>query len=221
MPRRRETWLTLAWLFVSPCGMSAGPYAQPRPAELIERTMAIVDTLVITITDVQTAVALGLVEVSPEAGDPVAAATDRLVDRALMLREVERYAPAEPAEARVEQALAEARVRAAARGGIEHVMAAGGFSESRLRSWLRDDLRIASYLSQRFAAAVTPTAEEVARAYARQRNEFDRRQIPAADAAAILEAQLSSERRAALIADWIADLRRRTRIVELWKTQGR
>ena len=44
--------------------------------ELIERTLAIVGGQAITLSDVRTALALGLVE-SPAAGDPVPAATTR------------------------------------------------------------------------------------------------------------------------------------------------
>ena len=50
---------------------------------------------------------------------------------------------------------------------------AGGFTEARLRAWVRDDLRIAAYLDQRFAAAGAPTDEEVAAYYAAHRDEFD------------------------------------------------
>ena len=73
-----------------------------RPAaqgELIERTLALVGGEAITLSDVRGALALGLVDV-PAAADQIPAATKRLIDRALMLREVQRYAPAEPALAR-------------------------------------------------------------------------------------------------------------------------
>ena len=98
-----------------------------------------------------------------------------------MLREVERYAPPPPSETLVTRRLQEIRggVGAAA---VEAALAAGGFTEERLRAWIVDDLRIAAYLDQRFSAD-------------------------------------SPARRASLIADWIADLRRRTPVVELWRQQ--
>ena len=49
-----------------------------------------------------------------------------------------------------------------------------GFTEARLRAWVRDDLRTQAYLSQRFVSASTPTEIEIANAYARQKAEFDR-----------------------------------------------
>ena len=41
-----------------------------------------------------------------------------------------------------------------------------GFTEVRLRAWVRDDLRTQAYLAQRFASASTPTDAEIAAAYA-------------------------------------------------------
>lgn len=149
-----------------------------RGQELIERTLAIVGGQAITLTDVRAALALGLVEPAA-AGDPVPAATKRLIDRLLMLREVQRYAPPEPADADIDARLAAAQARFPTAEAFKSALESGGFSDARLRAWARDDLRIEAYLAQRFAAA--------------------------------------GERRADLIADWIADLRRRTPVVEIVK----
>ena len=61
---------------------------------LVERTVAIVGGAAITLSDVRTALALGLVETS--GADAEREAIGRLVDRALILQEVSRFAPAEP-----------------------------------------------------------------------------------------------------------------------------
>ena len=82
---------------------------------------------------------------------------------------------------------------------------------------MRDDLRIAAYLDQRFAAAGVPSDEDVAAYFTAHRDEFDRSSRRSSSAAPVIRERLSAERRAELIADWIADLRRRTPVVELWK----
>ena len=123
--------------------------------ELIDRTMAIVGGQIITLSDAQTALALGLVEQSKEP-DAAVAATLRLIDRLLVLREVQRYAPPEPREPEVDARLAAIKAGLADPEMYERTLASGGFSEARLRAWIRDDLRIAAYLNQRFAAADTP-----------------------------------------------------------------
>ena len=187
----------------------AGVLLLAQPGELIERTLAIVGGRVITLSDQRTATALGLVE-----GD-AAASLDRLVDRELTLREVDRYAPPEPADAAVEARLAEIRRRFPDPQALQQVLDRGGFTESRLRAWIRDDLRIAAYLGQRFAAFGVPSDLEVAGAYARERAAFDRDGVTFEAAAPLLRERLSAERRRELIADWVAGLRRRADVTIL------
>lgn len=129
---------------------------------LLDRTLAIVGGRTITLSDARTAAALGLLRsagtapasTTPEGeGRAVTAATvERLVERELMLREAERYAPEEPAAAMVAARLADAEARAGGADALAAVLRAGGFTDGRLRAWVRDDLRIESYLRQRFAA---------------------------------------------------------------------
>lgn len=187
-----------------------------QPGELIERTVAIVAGQVITLSDVRTALALNLVRTQQAPRDEAAAIT-ALINRLLMLREVQRYAPAEPAAAEIEQQFAAVRSRFAAPDAFARALEAGGFSEARLRAWIRDDLRLASYLSQRFAAVGVPTDDEVSSYYSVHRDEFERDRLTFAQAAPVIRQRLADERRAGLIADWIEDLRRRTPVVELWK----
>jgi hypothetical protein len=123
--------------------------------ELIERTLALVGGEAITLSDVRGALALGLVEVPP-AADPVPAATKRLIDRALMLREVQRYTPPEPPDTALDARLRAVGARFASADAFRAALASAGLSEVLLRAWLRDDLRIAAYLEQRFAAAESP-----------------------------------------------------------------
>ncbi|MGE0460867.1 MAG: hypothetical protein AB7Q16_05820 [Vicinamibacterales bacterium] len=116
--------------------------------ELLDRTIAIVSGHVITLSDARTVLALGLVE----GGEVDADVTQRLVDRQLMLIEADRYEPPAPPVERVEARLAEVRARAGGDDALAGVLARGGFTEGRLRAWVRDDLRIAAYLQQRFVA---------------------------------------------------------------------
>jgi len=185
---------------------------------MIDRTLAIVEGQVITLSDARTAIAFRLVELAGD-GDSLDAAMPLLVDRLLVLREVQRYVPPEPAGAIVEERLASIRARFTTSDLFKLTLDAGGFTEARLRAWIRDDLRIAAYLDQRFAAAGIPSDDEVSAYYARKRETFDRERRTLEDAAPIIRAELAAERRAELIADWIADLRRRSSIVELWKVK--
>jgi hypothetical protein len=180
--------------------------------ELIERTLALVGGQPITMGDVRAVTALGLLDANLSPG---ADAVSRLVDRELILREVERYAPAVPPDAAVDARLAEIRKRFPDAAAMTRVLETTGFSEVRLRSWVRDDLRGQAYLAQRFASASTPTEAEVSRAYGEQRPQFDKQGLTFEQAAPAIRERLINARRIELINDWLSDLRRRTDVVIL------
>lgn len=121
--------------------------------EILDRTVALVGGQAITLSDVRAVIDLGLIE---GATSDVAAVTSRLVDRELILREVQRYAAPAPFDSAVDARLAEVAKRFASRAALLKVLDTHGFSEHRLRAWVRDDLRAEGYLAQRFASAETP-----------------------------------------------------------------
>lgn len=180
--------------------------------ELLDRTLALVGGQPITLSDARAAMALGLVP-ADRSVDPIPGVTARLVDRELILREVQRYAPAPPSESAVEARLEEIQKGLAASTPMSRVLEMHGFSETRLRAWVRDDLRTQAYLAQRFASASTPTDTDIAQAYTRSRAEFDKASMSFEQAAPVIRERLAVSRRAELIADWVSDLRRRTDVV--------
>jgi hypothetical protein len=145
----------IGWVVLTSALLAATPGMRQPPGELIDRTLAIVAGQAITLSDVRAAVTLGLVDDAGGA-EAIEGATQRLVERALMLREVQRYAPPEPESAAIESRIAAVIARfesaAAWRATLDRV----GVSEPQLRAWVRDDLRIAAYLDQRFASAGGP-----------------------------------------------------------------
>lgn len=180
--------------------------------ELLDRTLALVGGQPITLSDARAAMALGLVP-ADRSVDPIPGVTARLVDRELILREVQRYAPAPPSESAVEARLEEIQKGLAASTPMSRVLEMQGFTETRLRAWVRDDLRTQAYLAQRFASASTPTDTDIAQAYTRSRAEFDKASMSFEQAAPVIRERLAVSRRAELIADWVSDLRRRTDVV--------
>lgn len=182
--------------------------------ELIERTLALVGGQPITLSDVRAATAFGLVAADRATPD-VPLVTAVLVDRELMLREVQRYAPPPPSEAAVDARLDEVRQRYSDPAAFDRALELHGLTEVRLRAWLRDDLRTVAYLAQRFASASTPTDADIAAAYARSRAAFDTAGLSLEQATPQLRERLVVARRAELISDWLSDLRRRTDVVIL------
>ncbi len=129
-------------------------------AEIIDRILAIVDTQIITLSDVRAALKFGLVPADVST-DPVGAALQRLIDRRLMLAEVDRYAPPEPAESAVTASVSAIEGRFADALAFEIALNQSALSREELRRHLRDSFRIETYLRQRFASAIQGPGDDV------------------------------------------------------------
>jgi hypothetical protein len=121
-----------------------------RADEVIDRVLAVAAGDIIMLSDVRAAHDLGLVQIG--ADDSTQAVLSTLIDRALMLDEVERYAPAELSDADVDRAVDAVRTRFASGPAFDAALARVGLEPSQLRDLLRQDLRLRAYLDQRFTA---------------------------------------------------------------------
>jgi hypothetical protein len=160
--------------------IALGLFASSAPAvhaELIERVLAVVAGQPITLSDVVGARDLGF-QSAGDAPDPLRAILTKLIDRELMLAETDRYGPPEPTTDSVDRDVARVRARFASQGEFDAAVARSGIDPQHLRETVRQNLRIAAYLDQRFTAA--------------------------------------GPRRQALIDDWIAGLRRRGNVLDLY-----
>jgi hypothetical protein len=151
--------------------------AAPARAETIDRVLAVVAGQIIMLTDVTAARDLRL-ETSDGAADPIRALLSKLIDRELMLAEVERYGPPEPGADAVEREMARVHARFASPQELADVLARSGIDERHLRETLRQNLRIRAYMEQRFTT--------------------------------------NAERRQELIDEWVAGLRRRADVIDLY-----
>ena len=168
--------LTRMLLFACVCHAAVWLSLATARAEIIDRALVVVAGVVITQSDATAASELGVVT-SAGTGEPLAGVLAQLVERQLMLIEVDRSAPPEPSTEAVDRRLQAIRARFASTPAYEAVLRRSGIDEMRLRQTLRDQLRIDAYLDQRFSAP-----------------------------------PLTVERRAELIKEWVAGLKRRADI---------
>lgn len=147
-------------------------------AEVIDRVLAVVAGQLITLSDVRAAISLGIVT-SAEAPDPVAAALDQLVERALMIEEMERYAPPEPGTALVQARMASMQQPFPNAAAFTRALDAAGQTKAGLEELAREELQLAAYIDQRFGAS-------------------------------------DNAGRRAVVAEWVAGLRRRADLVVLY-----
>jgi hypothetical protein len=173
-------------------------------ADLLDRIVAIVAGGVILQSDVTAARALGLI---PLPGDEGARGDEirQVVDRVLVLEEVERFGGVEPDAARVDERLEAITTRLGTE--IDVRLGQSGLDRAMLRRLAREQVRIETYLDQRFTGAAQPTDEEVDAAVREQSGASG-----GDDAHALARARLIDARRQQLIRDWIASLRRRADI---------
>jgi hypothetical protein len=183
--------------------------------QIIDRVLAVVAGQPITLSDVRAAMALGLVSAAPAGEKPERAALNSLIDRQLQLIEVNRYLPPEPAPAEVDAKVSEIRARFNDAASFQAALTENGFTPEQLRARVRDNLRIESYVLQRFGVGPEPSEEELQRFY--RSNDFKRNgtERPYAEVREEVKLRLVEARKAALIRDWLAGLRRRVDVAVL------
>ena len=190
--------------------------AERADAEIVDRVMAVVGSQVVTLSDVRAAETFDLV---PSVTRWTAAGTVAyLVERQLMLSEVERYSAPDPDRALLDRRLAQIRAGFPTSADYDRALARTAMSDARLRNLVVDNLRIESYLDQRFGAAAQPTQDEVQRYYREHPAEFTQngRLAPFDEVQQAAQQKAAAERRRALIADWLDRLRRRGQVELLY-----
>jgi hypothetical protein len=180
--------------------------------QLLDKVLARVGTTAITLIDVRAAVGLGLVEVPPgETGE--AAGLQRVIDRQIVLNEVARFAPPEPAAADVAAQVAAMKSHAGA--SYDRLAASAGLDEARLQEMARQTLRIRAYTSQRFGTMAQVTEDEARKYFDDHPEQFTRDGVRLSfeQAAAAARQRASAERLRTTIDQWMRDLRARADVV--------
>jgi hypothetical protein len=128
--------------------------AQPAQAGavVIDRILAVVSTQPIMLTDVSAAIEFHLLDVPPGTADPTAYVLDRMIRRTLILTEVDRFQPPAPDEAEITRRIDDMERRAGSPEAFERALAVTGTTRAQLHRFIRDDLRIRTYVLQRFGA---------------------------------------------------------------------
>jgi hypothetical protein len=121
----------------------------------IDRILAVVSGQPIVLSDVNAALEFHLVEPPPGTSDVVGAVLEQLIRRRLMLAEVDRFQPPEPDPVEIAARLDAMTARMGA-AGFDRALSVTGLTRDQLRRSVRDDLRITTYLNQRFGANQDP-----------------------------------------------------------------
>ena len=186
-------------------------------AEVIDRILAVVDTQIVTLSDARAALRFALVPEDVSA-DPIAAVLQRLIDRRLMLAEVDRYAPPEPTPAAVDAAVAVIERRFKDTLEMEIALNQSAMSREELRRYVRDTLRLETYFQQRFSTVVQPSEDEILRYYREHAADFtvSGKLQPLEAARESVRTAVIREQRDVLVRQWVEGLRRRGAVQVLY-----
>jgi hypothetical protein len=129
----------------------AAALQQPSPV-VIDRIMAVVASQPIMQSDVTAAQMFHLIEVPAGTPDPTAYVLRQLIRRALILTEVDRLQPPLPDEVEITIRIDAMEKRAGSTAAFDRALAVTGMTRDQLRRFIRDDLRVRTYLLERFGA---------------------------------------------------------------------
>jgi hypothetical protein len=180
--------------------------AAPLAAQtLLDRVVARVNGSVVLLSDVRAAAALGLIEAAPDTQDAV----EQMVQRTLLVEEVNRFPPPEPTGEAVDAELARLRTRAG--GSLDAVERDTGITADHVRLFARDRLRIQGYIDQRFGLTVPLSEEQVLQYYRTHPEEFTANGalVPFDRAQGLARERAGLEQRQRTIDQWLRDLRAR------------
>jgi hypothetical protein len=138
-----------------------------------------------------------------------------LIERRLVLDEVDRYVVANPPGATVDRLMAQVVARFTSEEAFQRALERVGFTTDDLRQVLQDDARREAYLDNRFGAVRVPTDVELRAYYDEHREKFVdawRIETFAEVRSSVLE-KFTAELRDSTVAEWVSSLVRRGQVI--------
>ncbi len=190
----------------------------PAHPETLDRILAIVAGHVIMLSDVRAFVDLRLARPGADTHlDREDEVLTYLIERRLVLDEVDRYVVADPPPADIERRLAAVAAPFASEAELAAVLARVGYTADDLRQVLRDDARRDAYVETRFGPLSMPTEEQLRLHYEEHLDEFtaDGGRSSFAAMRPLVRQRVEQESRAANVGAWVAQLVGRGQILRV------
>lgn len=171
---------------------------------------------VILASDVRGFLEFGLIEVdAQDSRNRTHQALTKLIERRLVLSEIDRLRVTLPPADRIVSALASVRSRFATESNFVELLDTVGFSEADLRQILLDNARLQDYIEERFDVSDQLTDTELRTYYNSNRDQFTKegRKVGFEDIIDTVRDRFRIELRESLIEGWILDLRMREDVI--------
>ena len=128
--------------------------------DVIDRIMAVVGTQPITLSEVAGVMQFEAVTVPSGTKDPTAYVLDHLIERSLMLAEVDRFQPPDPDPSEIAREIERVQAKFGSADAFDKALIVTGATREQLRRYVRDSLRMQIYLNQRFGTILDPVERE-------------------------------------------------------------
>lgn len=182
--------------------------------DVIDKVVATVDRQIIMLSDVRAVTELGVLVMGSNEGSETQV-TSRLVNRVLILVEVDRFLVSEPLQTEIQRRIDALKEHHSTVKSFETAWKSVGMTEERLYRLIRNDLRIDSYLRQRFTSTAEPTNAELLQYHKENQDLYilNGLRLPFNDARELVRDDLLEERRQVIIQNWIARLHESVEVV--------
>ena len=173
-------------------------------------------------SDVRAFIDLKLVDVAQDA-EPEVTTLTRLIERWLILDQVDRYVVADPPAVIIERQLTDVRTSFSSEAAFVRALEQVGYTTDDLQQVLRDNARRDAYLEDRFAAVRLPSDDQLREYFEAHEDEFTQSGHPLtfAEARPFVLQRLAGELRIGMIAYWVEGLVRRAVVVRMPITLNR
>ena len=182
--------------------------------DVIDKVVATVDSQIIMLSDVRAVTELGVLVMGSNEGSETQVIS-RLINRILILVEVDRFLVSEPLQIEIQRRIDELKEHHSTVESFETAWKSVGMTEERLYRLIRNNLRIDSYLLQRFTSTAEPTNAELVQYHKENQDLYtlNGSRLPFNDARELVRDDLLEERRQVIIQNWIARLHQGVEVV--------
>ena len=167
-------------------------------------------------SDVRAFIDLQLIDISLDVNSE-SEVLNYLIERRLVIDEVNRYVVVDLPETNIDTHLIEVREKFSSEEVFEAVLQKVGFTNDDLRQVLQDDERSKAYLNDRFSTANLLTEDQLRKYYQEHIDEFAEEDLILFfdEARPLIQQRLAMELRAEMISEWVASLVRQAQVVYL------
>jgi hypothetical protein len=183
---------------------------------ILDRILAVVSGNVIMRSDVRAFIDLQLVNVVKDKNSKETALT-KLIERRIVLDEIDRYVATDPSPMLIEQGLIEVEARFSSRNTFVGVLERVGYTIDDLRQVLTENTRRDIYLNSRFLSVRPPSEDQLRDYFEEHKDAFvtPDQTLIFEELRPLITERLIEEFRAEMVSDWVAGLVRQSVVVRM------